>query len=204
MPRRRKPENNHPSHQALEIYELFQKGEMSGPEIAKKFGLNRTYIHNIKYRVERWYLPQFAGEVREIRLKQTQLLLKQYDEAELAWERSKQSAVKVSMKRTGSTGPFEKTETTEEQCGDPRYLDIMLKCLADIRKIWGADAPEKIANTDSQGNDVSDAARTQYDELLAAIRGVVPSGGGGVTKAIAQSPASAEERPAEVPGPALD
>ena len=32
----------------------------------------------------------------------------------------------------------------ENQHGDPRYLDEARKALADLRKLWGLDAPQKV------------------------------------------------------------
>ena len=35
-------------------------------------------------------------------------------------------------------------ETIRSQAGDPRHLEVALKALADIRKIWGLESPTKI------------------------------------------------------------
>lgn len=53
---------------------------------------------------------------------------------------------KFREERTGATpGLLERTLTTtsQGQCGDPRYLAEIRSCLADIRKIWGLEAPVK-------------------------------------------------------------
>jgi hypothetical protein len=44
----------------------------------------------------------------------------------------------------GQPGPAAETEMTlHEHGGDPRYLEQARAALADIRKIWGADAPNR-------------------------------------------------------------
>ena len=34
--------------------------------------------------------------------------------------------------------------TVENRHGDPRYLEVARKALADVRKVWGLDAPREI------------------------------------------------------------
>lgn len=50
------------------------------------------------------------------------------------------------------------TTTTTGQCGDPRYLEIIRKLLADIRTIWGLDAPQK-AEVITRDGDLTDEER---------------------------------------------
>lgn len=50
------------------------------------------------------------------------------------------------------------TTTTTGQCGDPRYLEIIRKLLADIRTIWGLDAPQK-AEVITRDGDITDEER---------------------------------------------
>lgn len=47
--------------------------------------------------------------------------------------------------------PSEKTVHSEEQAGDPRFLNIVLKCIEQRRKILGLDAPTKVAPTSPDG-----------------------------------------------------
>jgi hypothetical protein len=57
-------------------------------------------------------------------------------------------------------GLIERTVTTvsEGQCGDPRYLAEIRSCLAEIRKIWGLDAPKK-AEVITRDGDITDEER---------------------------------------------
>ena len=47
------------------------------------------------------------------------------------------------------------TNTSQGQCGDPRYLAEIRANLADIRKIWGLDAPVKQEFTGKDGGPVN-------------------------------------------------
>jgi len=50
------------------------------------------------------------------------------------------------------------TTVTEGQCGDPRYLAEIRSCLAEIRKIWGLDAPKK-AEVITRDGDITNEER---------------------------------------------
>lgn len=144
MPRRRKPENNGPSPRNLEIYALVCEGKQTGEAIGEQFGICKQRVNQIRNQVENWARPQWLGKIDVIKEKQTQLLMHLFQQAMEEWEQSKRSAVKRT-KKTGGMYGGEDSESEEGQCGDPRYLDQARQCLADIRKIWGAnvqgDAP---------------------------------------------------------------
>ena len=72
-------------------------------------------------------------------------------------------AEKLKAEREGGpqmAGLLERTLTTtsQGQCGDPRYLAEIRACLADIRKIWGLDAPQK-AEVITRDGDLTDEER---------------------------------------------
>jgi len=77
-------------------------------------------------------------------------------EALKAWQRSIGPHIKT-VEKSGTRpgveggGSFdETTEHTEELAGDPRFLDVMNKCVEQRRKILGLDAPSRstISNPD--------------------------------------------------------
>lgn len=66
--------------------------------------------------------------------------------------------------KAGAVDPaaiLERTRTTTSagQVGDPRFLEFIRKCLADIRLIWGLDAPQKQELTHRDG-DITDQERS--------------------------------------------
>lgn len=66
------------------------------------------------------------------------------------------------------------TRTSEGQCGDPRYLAEIRASLAEIRKIWGLDAPTKQELTGKDGQPIAVA----FTESLKRVYGDSPSDGG--------------------------
>jgi len=91
-------------------------------------------VQNIqaRYRKEaKAQLSQFANIVAEIKFLQTQQLEYIRDQAIKSWQRS--AAVDES------TG-----KPTKE--GDPKYLDVAMKSMAEVRKIWDANQALKLTD----------------------------------------------------------
>src|SRR5712692_5967519 len=114
-------------------------------------------VHQMLERVEKRILEELKGKTDHQKSRQTAALWKLYDEAMEAWERSKKPQKQMVSKhgpgnddgRPGSV--VESTSTIRENDGDPRYLAEARQILQDIRKIWGLDAPQKIAPTSPDG-----------------------------------------------------
>lgn len=96
-----------------------------------------------------------APLLRQRQTREKVLTAKRYEailgEAWLAWERSKNDAVKKVLKRAGAGGEKEQaasvqqTLETKGQSGDPRHLKVALEALEGLRKIWGLDAPVRVS-----------------------------------------------------------
>lgn len=63
------------------------------------------------------------------------------------------------------------TNTSQGRSGDPRYLAEIRACLAEIRRIWGTDAPVKQEFTGKDGAPISVA----FSDSLARVYGLVPT-----------------------------
>jgi hypothetical protein len=85
-------------------------------------------------------------------------------EALAAWERSKQPLQSATL--NGEAGSQTARRTVKHQNGDPRFLDIALRCSEARRQILGIDAPTKVAATDADGQPLT---REQRQVLIQAI-----------------------------------
>jgi hypothetical protein len=67
-------------------------------------------------------------------------------EAWAEWDRSKLGAKKRLSRTTENEtgGSTTEEETTERRCGDPRYLEVIIKCEERKTKLLGLDEPERI------------------------------------------------------------
>jgi hypothetical protein len=132
-----------PTPEHLAIYADYISGK-SLDFVAAKYGCHKSWVSAITRKVDRWLVPQFMGDIREIKCQHTERLLHIVCEAMGAWERSKQPKVRISHKR-GEDGKLTVDGITREpQAGNPTFLATAMKALEDIRKVWGADAPVRV------------------------------------------------------------
>jgi hypothetical protein len=157
-------------------WELRQQG-WSERRIAAEIGVEAASVHRILARDEKRLVAQLKEEGEKVKVRQTSVLEHITDEALQAWERSKESA-KAMTKRTAAKkegeskgegkGEGDNAETPSEQVtthqesrdGNTDYLKEARAALADVRRIWGADAPTKTAQTDPTGTKEAAPAKT--------------------------------------------
>jgi len=141
----------------LRIWTLLSEGKTPSA-IAREVGIARQSVHRIIRRVEAKYNKLTASSVRMLKARQARALWAVVDEAVEAWERSKQPARRVRKesgragdsrsgeRRGNSRGGGDRTELTrtdvQSRVGDPRYLTEAREALADLRKLYGLDAPK--------------------------------------------------------------
>jgi hypothetical protein len=141
----------------LRIWTLLSEGKTPSA-IARDVGVARQSVHRIIRRVEAKYNQAIGATVERLKARQARTLWAVVDEAVDAWERSKQPSRRV-RKESGSRGPgglrngesgggrgSSRTDLTrtevESRVGDPRFLAEAREALADLRKLYGLDAPK--------------------------------------------------------------
>jgi hypothetical protein len=148
-----------------EIAERVNAHYKDNPE-AKHIVLNTNAVSKILNRLNKSFQASLKTGIEEIKVEQVAKLLHLAREAYQAWERSKLSSKNVKKKailknnENGKTTtlPTEKTTQAKDQGGNPRYLAEVRKCLEDIRRIVGADAPLKFKLS---GDSDSDAIKLE-------------------------------------------
>ena len=122
-------------------------------EIAQHLGVTQgTICNDLKVVRQQWR----DSAVRDFDLAREEML-QSVDtvkrEAWDAWERSKKPQQEATVE---GEAPRQKTrKRIRNQNGDPRYLEIILRCNVDQRAILGLDAPTKIAPTTPDGKPLS-------------------------------------------------
>src|SRR5438034_1332456 len=105
--------------------------------IGKELGISQPAVSKILKRLNQRDASELAASVIEIQKLQLQQLAHIADESFQAWANSIQPRPDVQgVLRRGD--------------GDPRYLVICMRALADIRKITGADAPRELTIRDTR------------------------------------------------------
>ncbi len=142
-----------------QIQDLAVQG-WSQAQIATELGLSQPAVSKSLRRTETHALRELAASVERQKARQTLRLEHVFAESMGAWEQSKTDATRRRQRKTQSgVGGADATVAelvVENQHGDPRYLEEARKALADQRKLWGLDAPQKV--------DLR-ATRNPYDEF---------------------------------------
>lgn len=127
--------------------ELTTRG-WSQHQIAADLGITQAAVSKLLARVERRLLQELADTVERQKVRQSARLEYLFGEAMRAWTDSKADRTRRRQRKTqAGSGGAEATVAeivTDTHHGDPRFLDEARKALADHRKIWGLDAPQKV------------------------------------------------------------
>ena len=115
-------------------------------QMAASLGITQAGVSKIVRRIEERLLADVAYKVERQRARQTLQLSFLYAEAMGGWRASQQDAIRRRQRQSGEigTGANVAELVTENQHGDPRYLEVARKTLADLRIVWGVDAPDRI------------------------------------------------------------
>lgn len=103
-------------------------------EIAKRLGISLETVARYLKRERKLFGKLHTDLVEEMSKEHIEALQVMLAEAIGAWERSKQP-LKIRL-ADGSI-------VDKERLGDPRYLEEARQIMADMRKVVGADAPDK-------------------------------------------------------------
>lgn len=155
----RKP-NEREEHLAL-IADLYLKKTPLNV-IAKQIGIsNATITRDVKLLVARWRKSALSSIDDKIQI-ELESINKTEAEAWEAWERSKLNkekrvdkvnAVHAKMSKAissregvvpGTEKLIETIKSSEGQYGDPRFLEVIAKCIERRCKLMGLDKPEKL------------------------------------------------------------
>jgi predicted transcriptional regulator len=143
----------------LRAMELTIQG-WSQHRIAADLGVSQPAVSKILKRVENRVLRELAAMVERQKARHTMRLEHLYGQAIEAWEESKADVTRRRQRKTqgrdAGGGATIAEVVTENQHGDPRYLEEARKTVADLRKLWGSDAAQKL--------DIH-ASTTRYDAM---------------------------------------
>lgn len=131
-------------------------------QIAESLDISQPAVSKIVRRMEERLLADVALKVERQRARHTLRLEHMYAESMRAWGASQQDATRRRQRKSEGVGAGGSTFAelvSENRHGDPRYLDEARKALTDLRKVWGVDAPERLAvQASTPFSSLSDAA----------------------------------------------
>ena len=115
--------------------------------IASRLGISQPAVSKIVRRIEERLLSDVAWRIERQRARHSLRLEFLYAEAVRAWRASQEDGLRKRQRKTEAAGGGATVAeiVSENRHGDPRYLDEARKTLADLRTIWGVDAPDRVA-----------------------------------------------------------
>lgn len=115
--------------------------------IAEDLGISQAAVSKLLKRIETRLFREMAETVGRQKARHALRLEHLFAEAMRSWNESKADSTRRRQRKTQSGQGADATVAelvVENQHGDPRYLDEARKALADHRKLWGLDAPQKV------------------------------------------------------------
>lgn len=145
-------------------------------QIVDETGLSKSTVQRVLRELLAEWQARAASATDEIKAAELAKLDALERDAWAEWERSKMEWSKRSVKTGGPNGKETKVEKGE-QCGDPRYLNVILGIHERRARLLGIEAPQKIAPTDPSGTTsyrgMSDAELDARIAELAAKGGAI-------------------------------
>jgi predicted transcriptional regulator len=135
--------------------------------IAEDLGISQAAVSKLLKRIETRLFGELAETVGRQKARHALRLEHLFAEAMRSWNESKADSTRRRQRKTQSGQGTDATVAeivVENQHGDPRYLDEARKALADHRKLWGLDAPQKVdlrASRDPYADMTEDALRAE-------------------------------------------
>jgi transposase len=182
-------------------YALKGKSERQIAELLERDGLGKVSpaaVHKMLVKVREDRFNELKDKADHQRTQQTDALWRLYHAANEAWERSWKPTKTLTTKQ-GEEQNQNASVTIRDGTGDPRYLQTAMQALADIRKIWGLDAPKKIAPTSPDGTkEYGELSDTDRAAALANLYARVGAASGGAdSDGQAESDGQVLDRPGE-------
>jgi hypothetical protein len=148
-----------------QVARLYLQGRVQS-EIASELGLAQaTVCKDLKRIRTAWR----ESAIRDFEAQKELELLRLGEierEAWKAWQRSQQPAQSAVV--DGVAGGQRSRRTVKHQYGDPRFLELALRCNEERRKLFGLDAPTKIAPTTPDGRPLTIEQRKTH--ILAILK----------------------------------
>lgn len=121
-------------------------------QIATETGLSLATVKRELRILQAEWQEAAREDIAAVKARELQKLDHLEAEALAEWERSKADAVKRVVETGGREGKKSKLERAG-QCGDPRYLNVLLGIHERRAKLLGTEAPTKVAATNPDGTE---------------------------------------------------
>jgi hypothetical protein len=147
-----KPKSAGPGPSALRqvrAWDLKRRG-WTHRRIGEALGITESSATRLLNKLEDRELKRLSDSVARQKAAQTGWAEHWIDEAMQAWEASKQPERRVTVREDADGAKTTVTQVGTRE-GDPAHLDRAMKAAAELRRLWGLDAPVSRPTEDTTG-----------------------------------------------------
>lgn len=155
----------------IEVYTLYAQHRITQQVASQMLNCHYNTVYRNFKRIETEMFPLLADHVAQVKVGQTNTLRHVIEQAQAAFDKSLEDYV-VEHEREAS-GNVYKERTKQKGAGNAQFLQVIRGALDDIRKIWGADAPQKV-DVVAQVSDVSNDTGTRLEAIAKRMQQLVP------------------------------
>jgi len=149
------------------IWELRALNAWTQSQIAKDVGISQVAVHNVLEKQTKEYKKIYWEKIDNEKTIQIYALKKVANEMWEAWVKSKNPSKIVKQSNITDDSKGTKNIEIKESQGDPRYIELYLKALKDIRDILGINAATTThATIVHSANDTDEQADTSLARFL--------------------------------------
>ncbi len=162
-------EPGEPTAQQFEVYQFVISGH-SSVTASRKFGISKVTVSKIIREVNRYLFRLNLAEIKLLKSEHTERLYSIYEQAMSEWRRSQQNA-EVETTTVSPDGEVTVANKISGSIGNAGLLQTALDALAQIREIWGANAPISVQHSHDvrvAGLSADDARETMAGRLIDA------------------------------------
>jgi transposase len=146
-----------------QVAELVLQGHTQSA-IAQRIGVTQSLVSQDLKLIQAAWRQSAIRDFDDLRSLELAKLSYIEQEAWQAWQRSQQPAQTATV--DGQTGAQKTKRTIRHQHGNPRFLDIVLRCNEAKRQMLGLDAPTKVAATTPDGLPLTPEQRRMHIQAV--------------------------------------
>jgi len=149
----------------VQVAELHLKG-WTHRQIAARLGIDSATIRHDLAHLRRDWQTSAIGDFHQAQQQELARLAQVEREAWSAWDDSKRDLVTTKVSKEGDENRSKQRaeQTTRGQSGNPRYLDVIQRCIERRCKMFGLDVP--LRRVEEGGQIDAEALRALREELL--------------------------------------
>jgi len=160
-----------PTAQWMDVYTRYTQHRLTQPQAADILGVHRNTVWRNFRRMELELFEAMSDHVAQVKVGQTNTIRHVIEQAQAAFDKSMCDREVVHERET--SGKVYREKTLLVGGGNAQFLTVILKGLEDIRRIWGANAPEQV-EVEAKVSREDENTATRLESIRKRMKALVP------------------------------